>query len=89
MCSADGFHDERDGVDVAAQLLRWEVQPNEHVLEKGFADSSGFIFECEGIDGFLKPFPTKSSDRARQQPTLGERYETSVRTHLCQPHHLT
>ena len=66
MCSADGFCDERDGVDMAAQLLWWEVQLNDHVLEKGFANSSGFVFECEGIDEFFKPFPTTPSGRVRQ-----------------------
>ena len=66
MRSADGFRDERDGIDVTAQLLWWEVQPNDHILEKGFADPSSFVFECEGVDGFLEPFPTTPSGRVCQ-----------------------
>ena len=66
VCSTNGYHDERDCADVTTQFLWWEVQPNNHVLEKGFADPSSFVFECEGIDGFFEPFPTTPSDRVCQ-----------------------
>jgi len=42
---------------VAAEFVWWEVQSNNHVFEKGFPDPTSFVFEREGVDGFLKSFP--------------------------------
>ena len=66
MCGACGFRDERDGIDVAAEFAWREVQSNDHVFEKGLSDSSSFVFESEGVDGFFEPFPPMSSDHTRQ-----------------------
>ena len=66
VCCAGGFRDKRDGVDVAAQLVRREVQSNDQVLEEGFADTSGFVLQSEGVYSFLKVFPPTSDNRVRQ-----------------------
>ena len=66
MCGTGRFRDERNGVNVAAQFLWWEIQSNDHVFEKGFADPSSFVFEGEGIDGLFNPLPTASNGRVRQ-----------------------
>ena len=52
MCSTDGFCDERDGVDVAAQLLWWEVQPMCYLLWVGAQERA---LECEAGKGGVHP----------------------------------
>jgi hypothetical protein len=51
---------------VAAQFLWREIQSNDHVFEKGFADPSSFVFEGEGVDGLFNPLPPGSNIRIRQ-----------------------
>ena len=66
VCGTGGFRDQRNGVDVAAQLMWWEVQPNDHVLQKRFANPSSLVFEGERVHRFLKPFPPTLHGRVRQ-----------------------
>lgn len=60
-----GFGDQRNCVDVAAQFVWREVQQNDRILQKGFANPSGLAFGCDGVDGFFKPFPSTSNGRVR------------------------
>ena len=66
VCGAGRFRDQRDGVDVAPQFVWWEVQPNDHVLQKRFANPSSLVFEGERVHRFLKPFPPALHGRVRQ-----------------------
>ena len=58
---------ERDGVNLTAWFLWWEVQPNhDNFLEKGFADSSSFVLKNKDVDGLPKPFLPIPNGRTRQ-----------------------
>jgi len=60
VCGTGRFRIERDGVNVAAEVAWWEIQSNDHVFEKGFADPSGFILDGQGVDGFFERLPPQN-----------------------------